>query len=271
MELVIKIDDDKYNSIMTMYDTFPLDMKEWGLQAIHDGVPLDKHDEELIKDTVASIWGEPCEDCISREEALEIMCDTCPMYNCLMKCSSYTHIEKMPFVTPQPKRGKWIEKTGEGFDAWAECSECGCANPFEDDFNYCPNCGAKMVESEEEQKAINELEKSTHTQTLNTVKDWLEQPLCGEYISREQTDILDKIRAEIKEVHIIGYATVDGKREIASRAVLQIIDKYKAESTKQNLVSALYEKETEWFDEEKMMKQQREDLDDLLREVEARR
>lgn len=42
------------------------------------------------------------------------------------------------------KRGKWIEKTGEGFDAWAECSECGCVNPFEDDFNYCPNCGADM-------------------------------------------------------------------------------------------------------------------------------
>lgn len=38
---------------------------------------------------------------------------------------------------------------------------------------------------EEEQKAINELEKSTHIQTLNTVKTWLEQPICGEYISRD--------------------------------------------------------------------------------------
>lgn len=43
-------------------------------------------------------------------------------------------------------------------------------------------------------------------------------------------DILDKIRVEIEQLHLIGYATVDGKREIASRAVLQIIDKYKAES-----------------------------------------
>ena len=40
----------------------------------------------------------------------------------------------------------------------------------------------------------------------------------------------NKIRAEIAEIHLIGYATIDGKREIASRAVMQIIDKYKAES-----------------------------------------
>lgn len=49
---------------------------------------------------------------------------------------------------PLPNKGEWIEKTGEGFDAWAECSECGCVNPFEDDFNYCPNCGADMREVE---------------------------------------------------------------------------------------------------------------------------
>lgn len=46
----------------------------------------------------------------------------------------------------------------------------------------------------------------------------------------EQEPIIDKIRAEIAELHLIGYATVDGKREIASRAVLEILDKYKAES-----------------------------------------
>ncbi len=45
----------------------------------------------------------------------------------------------------------------------------------------------------------------------------------------EQELILDKIRTEIAEIHLIGYATVDGKREIASRAVMQIIDKYKTE------------------------------------------
>lgn len=38
---------------------------------------------------------------------------------------------------------------------------------------------------------------------------------------------IDKIRAEIAELQLIGYATVDGKREIASKAVMQVIDKYK--------------------------------------------
>lgn len=48
----------------------------------------------------------------------------------------------------------------------------------------------------------------------------------------EQEPILDKIIAEIEQIHLIGYATVDGKREIAKRAVMQIINKYKAESEK---------------------------------------
>ena len=44
------------------------------------------------------------------------------------------------------------------------------------------------------------------------------------------SEVLDKIRTDIAEIELIGYATVDGKREIASRAVMQIIDKYIAES-----------------------------------------
>ena len=40
MQIVIEINDNKYNSIMTKYDTFPLEMKKWGLEAIHDGTPL---------------------------------------------------------------------------------------------------------------------------------------------------------------------------------------------------------------------------------------
>ena len=41
---------------------------------------------------------------------------------------------------------------------------------------------------------------------------------------------LDKIRAEVAELRLIGYATVDGKRKLVSQAVMQIIDKYKIES-----------------------------------------
>lgn len=52
----------------------------------------------------------------------------------------------------------------------------------------------------------------------------------GRQVKYIKCEVLDKIRAEIAEIQLIGYATVDGKREIASRAVMQIIDKYIAES-----------------------------------------
>lgn len=45
-----------------------------------------------------------------------------------------------------------------------------------------------------------------------------------------KNDALEELRADISKIHIIGYAIVDGKREIASRAVMQIIDKCRAES-----------------------------------------
>lgn len=42
--------------------------------------------------------------------------------------------------------------------------------------------------------------------------------------------VIDKIRAEIAELQLMGYAIVNGKREIASKAVMHILDKYKKES-----------------------------------------
>ena len=38
--------------------------------------------------------------------------------------------------------------------------------------------------------------------------------------------VIEDIKAEIKKLNIIGYADIDGKREIAKRAVLDIIDKH---------------------------------------------
>ena len=49
MQILIKIDDDKYNSIMTMYDTFPLEMKKWGVEAIKNGTPLKDLELEVDK------------------------------------------------------------------------------------------------------------------------------------------------------------------------------------------------------------------------------
>lgn len=51
------------------------------------------------------------------------------------------------------KRGRWIAPEGDFSDDW-KCSVCGeewyCERePFEMGLNYCPNCGAHMIEVEE--------------------------------------------------------------------------------------------------------------------------
>lgn len=55
--------------------------------------------------------------------------------------------------------------------------------------------------------------------------------LAKKALEERKENVLDKIREEIAELQLIGYATVDGKREIASRAVMQIIDKYRSEGS----------------------------------------
>ena len=43
IELVINISEEKYDVIKSdSYNTFPAEMKEWGLEAIRNGVPLPK-------------------------------------------------------------------------------------------------------------------------------------------------------------------------------------------------------------------------------------
>ena len=53
IELVIKIPEEKYDVIKSdLYNTFPADMRAWGLEAIRNGTPLPKGHGEL-KDTDA--------------------------------------------------------------------------------------------------------------------------------------------------------------------------------------------------------------------------
>lgn len=51
--------------------------------------------------------------------------------------------------TVEPKRGKWIEHNPHqwGLGIVFECSECG-EEVYCEACNYCPNCGARMEESE---------------------------------------------------------------------------------------------------------------------------
>lgn len=54
IDVVIKIDEEKYEIIKAY--TAPM---TWTEYLIKNGTPLDKHDEEVIAETVESIWGKP--------------------------------------------------------------------------------------------------------------------------------------------------------------------------------------------------------------------
>ena len=110
---------------------------------------------------IKALEQEPCDDCISRGAVLE-------QINCWIGSGEYrytnaTHyltrrVQDIPSVTPKAKTGHWIEKDDFDGDVHYDCSECGesfClidGTPTDNLYNYCPICGAKMVEPQESEE-----------------------------------------------------------------------------------------------------------------------
>ena len=95
-------------------------------------------------------------DCISRAEAIKCLeCDFDITGKENMKTvvnyinSAHDKIVNLPRVKQEPETGHWINRGKQGevlpFYMRYECSMCG---ETADKSNYCPNCGAKMAESE---------------------------------------------------------------------------------------------------------------------------
>ncbi len=59
----------------------------------------------LIEENKALREQRPQGEWISKEEALKIMCEKCPVYNCVLGCTSYRSIEKMSSVQSQRPTG----------------------------------------------------------------------------------------------------------------------------------------------------------------------
>lgn len=60
MKLIIDINDNEYKGIKKYPDnitSYPVTIHLY--DAVKNGTPLDKHDEEIIATTVESIWGKP--------------------------------------------------------------------------------------------------------------------------------------------------------------------------------------------------------------------
>ena len=92
---------------------------------------------------------EPCEDAVSREEAVKVL-RADPSFVCAGdKAQAITDILSLPSVTPQPKTAHWIH-----FASSDDCSGCGWSTgKYISPSDYCPKCGARMVEQQESEEA----------------------------------------------------------------------------------------------------------------------
>ena len=96
------------------------------------------------------------DDLISRRAAIKAIDDLPNCYNGYSDTYDKAFIigvlEEVPTIDPV-KHGKWIGKALDNFRKYeVVCSECGAryvgnydAYDEPDDFNYCPNCGARMI------------------------------------------------------------------------------------------------------------------------------
>jgi hypothetical protein len=92
------------------------------------------------------IGEEPCEDTISRTQALS---DYADWYGYGYRENTfYKLLKDMPPVTPKPKTGHWIIHP-KGIYAHLVCDKCLSNAPYDCRTNYCPNCGAKMQEEKD--------------------------------------------------------------------------------------------------------------------------
>lgn len=133
---------------------FPVDpMKSEYAQGIACGAALAKTYVEQLP----SAQPEPCEDAVSREAVSKWL----KQYGQDVLHGKYkfslTYIWKnlmdLPSVTPKQRKGKWIPVTnGRGGYECDQCHNYAAAWQTGGDrlTNYCPTCGARMEEGEQE-------------------------------------------------------------------------------------------------------------------------
>lgn len=117
-------------------------------------LPCDKRTPEYIRDMALEIIDkyaeqEPCED-----EYIKIPKKALKYRTAGMVFEALSHAQRdvalLPLVTPQQKTGHWIRM--KAYEKW-ECSECSTVFRFTfKEHDYCPKCGAKMVEPQEGEK-----------------------------------------------------------------------------------------------------------------------
>lgn len=132
--------------------------REEALQIL-DTIPTIGEQVDALELAIEALSTEPCEDCISRTQAIKAMDELenedIEAYGCSIPEGfdgerARQAICLLPSVQPKPKTGHWIEKDGFDGDTYYDCSECGESwttiegTPWNNGMKYCPNCGAKM-------------------------------------------------------------------------------------------------------------------------------
>lgn len=81
---------------------------------------------------------EHCDDAISRKAVIDTLTKTSGIRGDDLKA-----LYNLPSVSAQPKMARWEKHDvrGQRVDC---CSVCGLSNGTIYEYNYCPNCGAKM-------------------------------------------------------------------------------------------------------------------------------
>lgn len=115
---------------------------------------------------IKALEQEPCEDAISRTEVLKAvefenkwLFGTERHYSDIVVafCGLKDRINKLPPVSVAEKTGRWITQWNPAHQKeYYYCSECREEYSYDgetgikmDNYKYCPNCGARMAESEE--------------------------------------------------------------------------------------------------------------------------
>ena len=111
-----------------------------------------------IDRAIKALEQEPCKDAVSRQEILDYL-DKMPSEltsdgrRMVRRRTLEEYIsDTLPPVAPQQKIGRWIEE----IDDYGKVMRWHCDKCYEDSgfttnckWDFCPNCGAKMVEPQE--------------------------------------------------------------------------------------------------------------------------
>lgn len=105
-----------------------------------------EEDREPLEIAIKALEQEPCEDAISRQAIIDEMEKRHAEGDCITK----GFVKNLPPVNPQVKTGHWIYV--DECHEHGRCSECGYGSVDlvgGELWNFCPNCGCRMVEPQE--------------------------------------------------------------------------------------------------------------------------